>query len=261
MAFDYEDIVRNEFYVNPLLTGYGTLPIFLEEYTSRMVIRRYNGERPTWIPSTEAIREYLMKKHWGYNYQSRSLMWIIGHNGSPLSEDSIQIDHIVKWSEISEKLLYEYCGPKAVGTRFAQLAALPHADGRLIKGIDYIDDPDVLAVLGEDVLYRFTNVGAIKYFHTIENLRPLPGSINSRRNNSQLSDDDLRIVHPTNIDFELMRKLAELSASTEEYISQIVHLTGTYTDKNEREIHVEQFIEKTSELINYISNVNRTEFL
>ncbi len=261
MGFDYNEIIRNRYFVDPTFSGYGTIPSFVEARTSKMAVKPYDGGRPDWEPSTEDIREYLMANYWGREYASRSLKWIIGHNGSPLSEDSIQIDHIVKWKEIEEKLLYQYNGKNAKGTPFDELTTLPHPDGKLIKGIDYIDDPDILSAFGEDVLYRFTNVGAIRYFHTIENLRPLPGSINSRRNNSKLSDSDLKIIHPLNISQNLMRKLAELSAKVEEYTSQVVHLTGTFDDNNERHIHIEMFIEKTDELISHLSEVNKTEFL
>lgn len=258
---DYEKAIKNEFYVNPTLTSYGTLPPFLEELLSTMTVKPFNGVRPSWLPSTEYVREYLMKNHWGGDYKSRSLMWVIAHNGSPLSEDSIQIDHIIPWENIKEKLLYQYNGKNAGGTAFNQLTTLPLADGKLIKGVDYIDYPDTLPVVGPDVHYCFTNIAAIKYFHTIENLRPLPGSINSRRNNSSLTDEDLNIVHPKYINYDLLKKLAELSASVEEYTTQVVQLVQTYEDPNEREIHIETFIEKTDEIISHLYDINRSEFL
>lgn len=257
---DYKKIIQNRFYVDPTLTAFGTIPPFLTEYLSRMKIKPYTGERPNWVPSTETVREYLMEHYWGGEYKSRSLEWVIGHNGTPLSKDSIQIDHIVTWEEISEKLLYQYNGKNANGTPYAQLTTLPHLDGKLIKGVDYIDDPDALEIWGPDVKYLFTNIAAIKYFHTIENLRPLPGSINSRRNNRNLTDADLKIVHPQNINFDLLRKLAEFAAAVEEYTTQVVQLTETYTDLNEREIHSMYFIEKTDEIISHLSDINRTEF-
>ena len=258
---DYQKIIENDFYVNPTLTGFGTLPPFLDYYISKMKVVQYNGKRPSWIPSTEKMREFLMESHWGGEYKSRSLSWVIGHNGTPLSQDSIQIDHIMTWEEIGKKLLYEYNGINAQRTPFRQLTTLPHSDGKLKKGIDYIDDPDVLKVFGPDVLYRFTNIAAIKYFHTIENLRPLPGSINSKRNNTNLTDKDLNIVHPKDINIHLLRKLAELSASVEEYTTQVVQLTQTYSDPREREIHIQMFLEKTDEIISHLYDVNRSEFI
>lgn len=258
---NYDKIILNEYYVNPTLTGYGTMPSFLNNYLSRIKIKPYAGERPMWIPSTESVREYLMQNYWGGNYKSRSLMWVIGHNGTPLSQDSLQIDHIVKWEEISEKLLYQYNGKNANRTPFAQLTTLPHYDNKLIKGIDFIDDPDTLEYWGPDVKYCFTNIAAIKYFHTIENLRPLPGSINSRRNNSTLTDQDLNIVHPRYLNIALMKVLAELSASIEEYTTQVVQLTQTYTDPNEQRIHIDSFIEKTHEITSFLYQINRSEFI
>lgn len=257
---NYKEIVNNDFFVNPTLTSYGTLPRFLERFTKSIKVKPYAGERPNWLPSTDCIRKYLMKNYWGGNYKSRSLMWVIGHNGSPLSADSIQIDHIIEWETIRKKLLYQYNGKNANGTPFAHLNSLPHSDGKLIKGIDYIDHPEISKAYGPDVLYCFTNIAAIKYFHTIENLRPLPGSINSRRNNSQLMDEDLSIINPQYINYDLMKKLAELSASVEEYTSQIVHQVQTYDEIHEREIFVEQSIERVNELISYIDDVNRTDF-
>lgn len=257
---DYENIIKNEFYVNPTQTSYGTLPSFLEEHLSKIKIRPYNGGRPNWLPSTEVVREHLMKNHWGGNYRSRSLMWVIGHNGSPLSQDSIQIDHIIDWNKIEDKLLYQYNGKNSGGTIFNQLTTLPHADGKLVKGVDYIDHPDTVDIVGPDVHYCFTNIAAIKYFHTVENLRPLPGSINSRRNNLNLTDDNLKIVHPKYINYDLMRKLAELSASVEEYTTQVVQLVQTYENPNERKIHIETFIDKTDEIISHLYDINRSEF-
>jgi len=233
---NYNKIISNGFYVDPTSTGYGTLPSILNEHICTIKVKPYAGERPNWIPSTEDIREYLMKNYWGGDYKSRSLIWVIGHNGTPLSQDSIQIDHIVKWEEISKKLLYQYNGKNASGTPFTQLTTLPHSDNKLKKGIDYIDDPDTLETWGPDVKYCFTNIAAIKYFHTIENLRPLPGSINSRRNNLNITDEDLKIVNPANLDPNLMKELAKLSASVEEYTTQVVQLTQTYTDLDEQKI-------------------------
>lgn len=257
---DYTQLEKDGYFVDPTSTGYGSLPTCLTECLSSMKVRPYAGERPMWMPSTEKVREYLMHHCWGGNYKSRSKVWVIGHNGSPLSEDSIQIDHIIPWESIKEKLLYTYCGKNAWKTPFTQLVMLPHPDGKLIKGIDYIDDPEIVPIWGEDVLYKFTNIAAIKYFHTIENLRPLPGSINSRRNNVNRTDPDLRIVHPTNIDIPLMTKLSELAASVEEYIAQVVHLTESYTDPHDRSIHIDTFMEKTNELISHLYDVNRSEF-
>lgn len=257
---DYTKIIENEFYVNPTVTCYGTLPSFLEQHLSTIQVRPYSGERPNWLPSTEYVREYLMKKYWGGEYKSRSLMWVIGHNGSPLSQDSIQIDHIIPWDSIKKKLLYQYNGINARGTVFDHLTTLPLADGKLIKDIDFIDHPDTINVVGRDVHYCFTNIAAIKYFHTIENLRPLPGSINSRRNNINLTDQDLNIVHPKYINYDLLKKLAELSASVEEYTTQVVQLVQTYEDLNEREIHIETFIKKTDEIISHLYDINRREF-
>ena len=258
---DYYKIIENDFYVNPTVTGYGTLPDFLEEFISKIKVKPYQGERPSWLPSTEKVRDYLMENYWGGNYKSRSLMWVVGHNGSPLSEDSIQIDHIIEWGKISEKLLYQYIGEKAYSTPFRQLTVLPHLDGKLIKGIDYIDDPDTIDTWGPDVKYLFTNIAAIKYFHTIENLRPLPGSINSKRNNSNLEDEDLNIVHPRYINNDLMQKLAELAASVEEYTTQVVQLVQTYEDQNDREMFINKFIDKTDEVISHLYDINSTEFL
>jgi hypothetical protein len=162
---------------------------------------------------------------------------------------------------IKEKLQYQYNGENAAGTVFNQLTTLPHADGKLIKGVDYIDHPDTLAVVGPDVHYCFTNIAAIKYFHTIENLRPLPGSINSRRNNSNLTDENLNIVHPKYINYELLKKLAGLSASVEEYTTQVVQLVQMFEDPNERKIHIETFIQKTDEIISHLNDINRSEFI
>jgi len=262
MIMDYEEIIKNGFYVDPVSTSYGTIPKYVEEYLSKskIEVKPYEGVRPNWIGGAAEMRDNLMREYWGGEYMSRSLQWVIGHNGTPLSEDSIQIDHIVKWDEISEKLLYQYNGKNAKGTQFQQLITLPHIDGKLIKGIDFIDDPDVINVFGPDVLYRFTNIAAIKYFHTIENLRPLPGSINSRRNNTNLDDEDLGIIPPKDIDFELMNKLAELSASIEEYTTQVVQNFKLLENSSERTIYREQFKNKTEEIISHLRDVNRTEF-
>jgi len=251
---DYKKAKEYEFYVNPTLTSYGTLPPFLAKSISRIKPFAYTGGRPRWYPNAESVRRYLMEEIWGMDSRSRSLKWVIGHNGSPLSEDSIQIDHIIKWQFISEKLRNCYAGKNAVGSPWEFRTQLPISDNKLIKGIDYIDEPYISARHGKDILYQFTNIAAIKYFHTIENLRPLPGSLNARRNSEHKTDEDLGILYPERIDIELMNKLAELSAKCEEYISQVVHELNTSSDEYYRKTLADKFIDITDNVISSIES-------
>lgn len=260
ICIDFKEAMKYEFYANPTITAYGTLPPFLKDKISGTKPEIYNGFRPIWYPNTEAMRLFLMEEVWGVNFMSRSLKWVIGHNGSPLSEDSIQIDHIMKWESISNHLMSDYSGKNAPGTPWSFRTPLPEPE-KLIKGIDYIDNPVVLDQFGEDVLYKFTNIAAIKYFHTIENLRPLPGSINAKRNNENKTDKELGILHPARINFDLMCKLSELSAKCEEYISQVVHEVDDNPDEDYRNTLAEKFAEKTDELIGSIDQNMRGLFI
>lgn len=257
---DSESIKDNDYYANPSRTGYGTLPPFVSAILAKRTPKPFDGTRPQWLPSTKKMREYLMSRYWSGNYQSRSGMWVIGHDGVPLSGDSVQIDHIFKWEEIREKLLYQYMGKNAGGSPFNQLITLPHDDGVLIKGIDYIDDPEILPIWGEDVLYKFTDIGAIKYFHTIENLRPLSGSINSRRNNERYEDSDLSIIEPGRIDPRLANKLSQLAASVEEFINQAHQLVASHSGTRDGDLYAEKYGEITDNIISVIHQVNMQEF-
>lgn len=257
---DFELIKENEYYVNPSRTGYGTLPPFLDAILARRTAKPFDGTRPTWLPSTEKMREYLMSRHWAGDYQSRSGMWVIGHDGIPLSGNSVQIDHIIKWEEISKQLLLQYSGEKAAGTPFGHLTKLPLEDGILIKGVDCIEDPEIEYHWGKDVLYKYTNIGAIKYFHTIENLRPLSGSINSRRNNERYDDSDLSIVDPGSVDPQLANKLSQLSALVEEFSQQAYQIVARHSGTRDGDLYAKKYIELTEGIMAVIHQTNMQEF-
>ena len=257
---DFDLIRENDYYVNPSRTGYGTLPPFLHSILARRVAKPFTGIRPNWLPSTEKMRKYLMSRHWGGDYQSRSGMWVIGHDGTPLSENSVQIDHIMKWDDISKQLKLSYSGEKAVGTPFGHLMRLPLEDGILIKGVDYVENPEIVQHWGSDVLYNFTDIGAIKYFHTIENLRPLSGSINSRRNNNKSEDSDLLIVDPGSVDPHLTNKLSQLSALVEEFTRQAYHTVAKHSGMQDGDMYAKKYIELTEGLMSVIYQTNIQEF-
>ncbi len=251
----YESNYNN---VDPVRTSYGTLPLFLNEYLSKVKPKPYKGGRPGWLPNAERVRNYLFQNHFNSDYTSRSGPMVIGHDGSLLSLKTAQVDHIIPWNKIQERLLYEFRGEKADGTVWACVSRLPLEDGKLKKGVDYVDDPIVLDQYGEDVLYRFTNVGATKYFHTIENLRPVSGSTNSKRNNR--TDASLGIIPCEFINPDLNKKLSRLSASVNEYVQQVVSLMQEYETDEERSIHVDVFIEETDNLIRSMEDANRYLF-
>jgi hypothetical protein len=98
---EYKEFIENDYFANPNSTDYGTIPKYLEDDLDEIPIIPFDGTRPKWHTSTAKMREYLMHKYWGGNYQSRSKMWVISHDGSPLPEHAIQIDHIFPWNKIS----------------------------------------------------------------------------------------------------------------------------------------------------------------
>jgi hypothetical protein len=258
---NFKLIKENDYYVNPTRTGYGTLPPFLLGILERKQVKPFDGIRPDWLPNTKRMREYLIDRYWGGDYQSRSRRWVMAHDGTPLSVDSVQIDHITKWEDISKQLLLMYSGERASGTPFGHLTRLPQEDGVLIKGVDYIDDPEILYQWGEDVLYKFTNIGALKYFHTIENLRPLSGSTNSQRNNKKYKDSDLSIAELGSIDPKLSNKLSQLSASVEEFSKQAYHEVASHSETEDSDLYAEKYIQLADQIISVISQINRSEFL
>ena len=256
------DLISNNYYADPTLGPFGSLPPNLAYNVNKLKVKIYENDfNPNWYPSTKVIRDYLLKKCWGGAYQSRSKTWVIGHDGIPLSEDSIQIDHIFDWKYIKEKLLYQYSGVNAIHYSRIQLTPFPNHDGKMIKGIDYVDDPGALVLYGEDAIYRYTNIAAIKYYHVLENLRPLSGSINSRRNNINVTDAELGIIPINRINIDLMEKLAELVAAAEEYIKQAATHVSDIEDEEERLRHSDYYIDDVQTLIDSMLNENRSKFI